>query len=74
MMANHYRSTIADVIQQFDNNRLPLSTYEAVAWVGLGKLDKNLTTIAWDNLPPDVKASIDILIRDNFYNGPKNCN
>ncbi|SFN59545.1 hypothetical protein SAMN05444143_1325, partial [Flavobacterium succinicans] len=74
MMANHYRSTIADVIQQFDNNRLPRSTYEAVAWVGLGKLDKNLTTIAWDNLPPDVKTSIDTLIRNNFYNGPKNCN
>lgn len=74
MMANHYRSTIADMIQQFDNNRLPRSTYEAVAWVGLGKLDKDLTTITWDNLPPDVKASIDILIRDNFYNGPKNCN
>ncbi|CAM2906949.1 hypothetical protein SAMN05444143_105138 [Flavobacterium succinicans] len=66
MMANHYRSTIADVIQQFDNNRLPLSTYEAVAWVGLGKLDKNVTTIAWDNLPPDVKASTNAQL--NFHN------
>lgn len=58
LMANHYRSTIADIIQQFDNNRLNRSTYEAVAWVGLGKLDTNLTTIAWDNLSPDAKAAI----------------
>jgi len=40
MMANHYRGTIADILQKCDNNRLSRSTYEAVAWVGLGKLDK----------------------------------
>lgn len=74
MMANHYRNTIADIIQQFDNNRLPRSTYEAITWVGLGKLDTNLTTIAWDNLSLDEKAAINLLIRDNFYNGPSNCN
>ena len=74
MMANHYRSTIADIIQQFDNNRLPRSTYEDITWVGLGKLDTNITTIAWDNLSPEAKARINRLISENFYNGPKNCN
>jgi hypothetical protein len=76
MMANHYRKTIADIIQEFDNNRLPRSTYEAVSWVGLGVLDKDkgLTTIAWDNLTPEQKTVINNLIRDNFYNGPSNCN
>lgn len=74
MMANHYRGTIADIIQKFDNNRLPRSTYEAVAWVGLGKLGKDTTTIAWDNLKPEEKKVIEALIRDDFYNGPSNCN
>jgi hypothetical protein len=76
MMANHYRTTIADIIQKFDNNRLSRSTYEAVSWVGLGVLDsdKGLTTIAWDNLTPEQKIVINNLIRDNFYNGPSNCN
>lgn len=74
MMASHYRSVIADIIQQFDNKRLPRSTYEAVTWVGLGKLDTNLTTIAWDNLSETEKAVINKLINDNFYNGPSNCN
>lgn len=74
MMATHYRNTIADVIQQFDNNRLPRSTYEALAWVGLGKLDKDITTIVWDNLSPEEKEVIEALIRDNFYIGPSNCN
>jgi hypothetical protein len=74
MMVNHYRGTIADIIQKFDNNRLPRSTYEAVAWVGLGKLGKDKTTIAWDNLKPEEKKVIEALIRDDFYNGPSNCN
>lgn len=71
MMANHYRTTIADIIQQFDNNRLPRSTYEAVAW--LGKLDTNVTTIAWDNLSPEQKTAITKLISEHFYKGPSNC-
>lgn len=74
MMANHYRSTIADIIQQFDNNRLSRSTYEAVAWLGLGKLDTNVTTIAWDNVSPEQKAEITKLINEHFYKGPTNCN
>lgn len=74
MMAEHYRNTIADITQQFDNYRLPRSTYEAIAWVGLGKLSNNQTTIAWNNLTPDQKASILALINQHFYNGPTNCN
>jgi hypothetical protein len=76
MMANHYRTTIADIIQKFDNNRLPRSTYEAVSWVGLGVLDKDkgLTTIAWDNLTSEERTAINKLISENIYNGPSNCN
>jgi hypothetical protein len=66
MMANHYRTTIADIIQKFDNDRLPRSAYEAVSWVGLGVLDR-------DNLTPDEKAAINNLINDNFYNRLSNC-
>ena len=73
IMANHYRTTIADIIQYFDNNRLPRSTYEAVSWLGLGKLDTNVTTIAWDNLSPAEKATITNLINENFYKGPSTC-
>jgi hypothetical protein len=74
MMANHYRTTIADVIQEFDNNRLPRSTYEAVAWLGLGKLETNTSTIAWEKLSVEQKAVINALIKENFYNGPSTCN
>jgi hypothetical protein len=74
MMANHYRETIADIIQQFDNNRLPRSTYEAVSWLGLGKLDIDVTTIAWDNLSETEKTRVTDLINENFYKGPSNCN
>lgn len=74
MMANHYRGTIADIIQQFDNNRLPRSAYEAVAWLGLGKLDTNVATIAWDNLSPEQKTATTKLINEHFYKGPSNCN
>jgi len=74
MMANHYRSTIADIIQEFDNSRLPRSTYEAVAWLGLGELETNTSTIAWKNLSIEQKAIIKALINENFYNGPSTCN
>lgn len=74
MMANHYRGTIADIIQRFDNSRLPRATYEAVAWLGLGKLDANTTTLAWDNLSTEEKNRIRTLINENFYNGPSTCN
>ena len=73
MMANHYRSSIADIIQQFDNNRLPRASYESVAWVGLGKLDTNVTTIAWDNLSVVEKDAVTKLINEHFYKGPSNC-
>jgi len=74
MMANHYRTTIADMIQDFDNNRLPRSTYEAVSWVGLGKLEDNQTTVSWNNLTANEKQAIEALINQNFLDGPSNCN
>ena len=74
MMASHYRITIADMIEEFDNNRLPRSTYEALAWVGLGKIEGNQTTTAWDNLTTGERHAIENLIEQNFFNGPSNCN
>jgi hypothetical protein len=74
MMASHYRITIADMIQNFDNNRLPRSNYEAAAWVGLGKLEDNQATVAWYNLTAIEKQAIETLINQNFFNGPSNCN
>lgn len=47
-------------------------TYEAVSWVGLGKLDSNIT-IAWDNLSAIEKETITKLINEHFYKGPSNC-
>lgn len=73
-MASHYRTTIADIIQDFDGNRLPRSTYEAVAWVGLGEIEDNQTTPAWDNLNVNEKQTIETLINQHFFNGPSNCN
>ncbi|WP_144439103.1 hypothetical protein [Lutibacter profundi] len=74
MMASHYRNTIADMLQEFDNNRLSRLTYENLAWVGLGKLENNQSTIAWDNLTIDEKQTIEQLINQYFFNGPSNCN
>jgi hypothetical protein len=74
MMATHYRGIIADIIQQFDSNRLPRSTYESVTWLGLGKLGDGLTTVAWDNLSNAEKTAITNLINENLYKGPSNCN
>lgn len=73
MMASHYRGTIADVIQQFDNNRLPRSTYESVSWLGLGKLGGASTTVAWDSLSPAEQTAITNLINENLYKGPSTC-
>lgn len=74
MMATHYRGIIADIIQQFDNNRLPRSTYESVAWFGLGNLGDGKTTVAWANLSSAQKTAISNLISENIYKGPSNCN
>ncbi|WP_426485384.1 hypothetical protein [Flavobacterium sp. 2] len=74
MMASHYRGTIADIIQQFDNNRLPRSTYEAVTWFGLGKLGDGQKTVAWTNLSSVQQTTILNLIGQNAYQGPSTCN
>ena len=73
MMASHYRGTIADVIQQFDSNRLPRATYESVSWLGLGKLGDGLSTVAWNNLSAAEQTAITNLINENLYKGPSTC-
>lgn len=74
MMASHYRSIIADILQEFDNNRLLRSDYEAITWQGLGEFENNQSTIAWQNLTSSEKTQITAIINQNFYSGPSNCN
>ncbi len=49
-MAQHYRSTIADIAQQFDDNTQERQVYEDIAWAGLRILENGINSIAWDNL------------------------
>ena len=80
MMATHYRNTIADIIQDFDNNNnnnnnnLPRLTYESVAWAGLGKLENNKSTIAWQNLTSSERQTITNMLNQYFFKGTSNCN
>ena len=74
MMASHYRSTIADMLQQFDNFRLPRSAYENLAWAGLGKIEKNQETIAWQNLTETEKTIITNLLNQHIFSGSSSCN
>jgi len=74
MMAIHYRTTIADIIQSFDNNRLPRSTYESVAWAGLGEIENNQSTVAWHNLTSTEQQAITDMLNKYFFNGTSNCN
>ena len=74
MMASHYRTTIADLLQNFDNQRLDRSIYEAVAWMGLRNIENNETSIAWDNLPDSEKQKVLNLINQHIFNGPSTCN
>ncbi|AZJ35108.1 hypothetical protein [Tenacibaculum singaporense] len=74
MMATHYRTTIADIIQSFDNNRLSRSTYESIAWAGLGEIENNQSTIAWQNLTSIEQQAIIDALNQYFFNGTSNCN
>lgn len=74
MMAQHYRSVIADIVQQFDNNSNSRQFYEDLAWAGLTKLDVNTNSIAWNNLATSEQQRILQNLANNFYNGPSNCN
>ncbi|MGG8498097.1 hypothetical protein ACQY1Q_16955 [Tenacibaculum sp. TC6] len=74
MMATHYRTTIADIIQNFDNNRLSRSTYESIAWAGLGEIENNQSTVAWQNLTSIEQQAIIDTLNQYFFNGTSNCN
>lgn len=74
MMASHYINTIADIIQDFDNNRLSRSTYESVAWAGLGEIENNQSTVAWQNLTSSEQQAIIDVLNQYFFNGTSNCN
>ncbi|MGQ3676856.1 hypothetical protein [Tenacibaculum discolor] len=74
MMATHYRTIIADIIQSFDNNRFPRSTYESIAWAGLGEIENNQSTVAWQNLTSTEQQAITDMLNKYFFNGTSNCN
>lgn len=74
MVSGHYRSTIADMLQQFDNFRLSRSVYENLAWTGLGKIENNQETVAWQNLTEIEKTTITNLLNQHIFSGPSNCN
>ena len=73
MMASHYRTVIADMIEEFGNSRLPRSTYEDLAWLGLKEWDHHPATPAWTDLSQTEKDRVNDALNDHFRNGPKNC-
>lgn len=50
LMSQHYRNTIADIAQEFDNSSLSRQVYEDIAWAGLRILEDGSNSIACDNL------------------------
>ena len=79
MMAQHYRNTIADIVQEFDNNSLPRSVYEDISWAGLRIIDNpnisgSESSIAWSNLDSQEKSRIISNVSKYFHNGTQNCN
>ena len=74
MMATHYRTIIANIIEDFDKKRLSRSIYEDIAWAGLGELENNQSTFSWQNLTSNNQESIRIVINNYFFNGISNCN
>jgi hypothetical protein len=74
MMATHYRTIIADIIEDFDKKRLSRSIYEDIAWAGLGELENNQSTVSWQNLTPNNQESIKKEINNYFFKGISNCN
>lgn len=74
LMAQHYRSTIADIAQQFDSNTFPRQVYEDLAWAGLRTIETNVNSIAWNNLTNTEQQRILSNLTNVFHNGTKNCN
>jgi len=74
LMAQHYRSTIADIAQEFDNSNLSRQIYEDIAWAGLRVLENMNNSIAWDNLSSTEQQRISNNLSNTFVNGSSNCN
>ena len=67
-MAAHYRGTIADVLQDFDNNQHTRQFYLDIAWEGLHK------TTSWGNLQETERKRIESIITNYKKTGNKTCN
>lgn len=73
-MASHYRSIVADMLQQFGNYKLARSVYENLAWTGLGKIENNQEIMAWQNLTVPEKTTITSLLNHYIFSGSSSCN
>ncbi|NCP20573.1 MAG: hypothetical protein GW847_01080 [Zetaproteobacteria bacterium] len=67
-MASNYRTTIVDMLKEFDNNQHTESFYSDLAWEGLQG------TVAWNELSSNEKTRIIKAVKDYKNNGNKNCN
>lgn len=74
LMAEHYRSTIADIIEQFDNSSKNRQIYEDIAWAGLRVLEDDMNSVAWNNLSGVEQQRIIRNLTNFFHNGTSNCN
>lgn len=66
-MASHYRTTIVDMLKEFDNNQHTDSFYNDLAWEGLQG------TVSWNELSSNEKTRIINAINNYKNNGNKNC-
>ena len=74
LMAQHYVSTIADIVEEFDNSSKPREVYESIAWAGLRVLEDLNNSIAWDNLSQQEQQTITNNLNTYFHNGSSQCN
>lgn len=74
LMAQHYLSTIADAIEEFDDFELNRQVYEDISWAGLRELEDLNNSIAWDNLEEQDKSRILQNLSNYFFDGANNCN
>ena len=69
-MAEHYRHTIANVLEEYDNYNRAYDFYLDLSWEGL-MTNKDYTNIAWKNIADSEKARIEgeilIYIESNKY-------
>jgi hypothetical protein len=69
MMSAHYIGTMADILQEFDNNTLSRQIYEDLSWLGLRNQN-----VAYDKLSPSERGRISNIITNYLKNGSKICN